>query len=953
MMKSNAMAALCAALTLGICALKPAMGMAAEDALRGTESVQPVEETAVPNRVVERIDETRLVTLYGNTHPLARTQFDRGPVDPQMPLERMILVLQRSPEQEAAAAAFMERQQDPNSPDYHHWLEPEEQGRLYGPSDADIAAVTNWLENRGFTIDEVTKGRMVILFSGTAGLVQQAFHTEIHHFTVKGEEHISNIADPSIPEALRPVVAGVMSLNDFFSKPQHIYKGSFRRNHETGKWTPEPGDVTAKPLFGVSSGGGVLPDYEMVAPYDFATIYNVLPLWNAGIDGAGITIAIAGRSTISQSDVATFRSAFGLPAKAFVLVPNGPAPPPPPTTSPDDVLENSLDVEWSGAVAKGATIKFVTTASVSGVSDGAYESALYIVDNHVAPIMSFSYGLCELFAGSSGNTAYNQLWQEGAMANISEFVASGDQGSAACDGGQSAPYGAEDGLAVSGSSSTPYNVAVGGTDFKWANLTGTYWSSTNSSTNKSSALGYIPEVPWNSSCASDDILDLYEFTSHGFNEEAACNYMDVNDFDVDFVNVAGGTGGKSDCTAPTGTTPATCAGGYAKPTWQTGTGVPADGKRDVPDLSLFASDGPLFSMYVVCDSKSGPCSYGVADDALAQGVGGTSVASPAMAGIMALVLQKVGGTPQGLPNKEFYTLAGKDSLTTCNSINVKSGNSCNFYDITSDNIKVPCVKGDRNCVTSVSTDSLGIISSYVATAGFDLATGLGSVNAANLVDNWPGATPTASVTLTPATLSFPNTATGTTSEAQAVTVTNTGTAAVTLKSITVTGTDPTSFVEVNACGTSLAKGAKCTVFVAFKPAAAAAEKATLSVAETTGTPQTASLSGTGTAKPSVSLSKTGLTFAATAKGTLSEAQSITVTNKGTDTLDITAISITGADASSFIELNTCGPTLAPAANCVIDVAFKPAATGTLSASLVIADNGSTATQTVTLKGTGN
>lgn len=615
----------------------------------------PREMPQPASRIVLPIDESRQVVLHGNTHPQAKPEFDKGRVNPQLTMDRMLLVLQRSPEQEAALEALMQRQLDPGSADFHHWLQPDEFGALYGPPDLDIQILTSWLQSHGFTVNNVGRGRTFIEFSGTAALVQQAFHTEIHRYTVKGEEHIANSSDPSIPEALSPVVAGIFSLNDFLSRPLHRYRGNFHRDPRTGKWTPEDQSLISSPLFGVSYNGGT---YELLAPYDFATIYNVAPLWTAGIDGTGQTIAIAGRSDINLTDVANFRSAFGLPANIPHVIVNGPDPGVP---SANDKVENTLDVEWSGGVAKGATIDFVTSKSTT--TGGEVLSATYIIDNVIAPIMSFSYGNCEFNMGSAGNSGINALWQQGAAEGISEFVATGDSGAAACDPqpNSTPPYGAIDGLAVSGTSSTPYDIAVGGTDLNWLNNTGTtYWNSTNSGTNLSNALSYIPEVPWNGTCVSDAWDQYVGATALGYDEEQTCQYLLNNGTLLSYVDVAGGTGGVSACTAPTGSTPSTCAGGYAKPAWQTGTGVPADGKRDVPDVSLFASSGELQSMYVICDSQSTPCTYSIAGDAIAQGVGGTSVASPAMAGIMALVNQKM-GSPQGNANAGFYALAARDT----------------------------------------------------------------------------------------------------------------------------------------------------------------------------------------------------------------------------------------------------------------------------------------------------
>jgi len=621
----------------------------------------------------------------------------------------MTLILKRSPEQEAALEKFMARQLDPKSPDFHHWLEPKEFGALYGPSDSDIINVTSWLQNHGFRVDKVGNGRVFIEFSGNALQVQQAFHTEIHNYIVNGERHIANSVDPSIPAALKPVVVGIVSLHNFQAQPMHRDLGGMRRDSKTGKWTPLNEDATAKPLYNVP---GTSPTFELVSPYDFATIYNVLPLWNAGIDGTGQTIAIAGRSTVSLSDVAAFRAAFGLPAKAPTVITNGPDPGIP---TAGDKVENTLDVEWSGAVAKNATIKYVTTKSTN-TSDGASASAMYIIDNKVAPIMSFSYGNCELAYGTAGNAANNSLWQQAAAQGITAFVASGDQGAAACDGGHAAPYKAAFGLAVSGASTTPYNVAVGGTDLNWQNNTTaskTFWNTTNA-TNGSSAKGYILEVPWNGTCASDAIDKLIGATGFGWDEETTCEQILEQQIDTGLVNVVGGTGGKSACTTPSSNTVASCSGGYAKPTWQKGTGVPADGKRDVPDVSLFASGGSLNTAYAICDSDSAPCTYSNTNDAFAQAVGGTSVASPAMAGIMALVNQKM-GSAQGNANVAFYALAAKDNRAACNSNTVAAGNACNFYDITSDNIAVPCTPSSPNCTLHHTGDQVGILTGFTST----------------------------------------------------------------------------------------------------------------------------------------------------------------------------------------------------------------------------------------------
>jgi hypothetical protein len=331
-----------------------------------------------------------------------------------------------------------------------------------------------------------------------------------------------------------------------------------------------------------------------------------------------------------------------------------------------------------------------------------------------------------------------------------------------------------------------------------------------------------------------------------------------------------------------------------------------------------------------------------------------------MAGIMALVQQKQNGVAQGLANPYFYKLFNKQVAagTSCNSSTVTNGNACTFYDVTYGNNAQPCTTGSINCVTNTSGDAYGIVSGYTTTTGYDQATGLGSVNATNLVNNWASvAGGSLTVSLSPASLTFASTTVGSTTAAQTVTIKNTGTATVTLTSETVTGTDATSFVKsATTCGASLAASATCTVSVEFKPAASGTLTASLSIADNaTGSPQPVALTGTGTAASTlaVSLSPTSLTFASTTEGSTSAAQSVTVKNTSTGTVTLTSETITGTNATSFLKsATTCGSTLAASATCTVSVEFKPLAVGGLTASLSVADNATGSPQLVTLTGTG-
>lgn len=813
------------------------LSMLASALLFGTAAM--AQQFAPAVRIVNPIDENHLVTLKGNTHPAANARNDRGPVSPDLPMTDLILVLSRSPEQQAAFDKFVASQYEPGSPDFHHWLEPEEVGANFGPSESDIATISKWLTGHGFSIDEVSKDRMTIRFSGTAGQVESAFHTEIHNLEVKGAAHIGNMSDPQIPAALAPAIVGVKALHNFFPRPLHRLGSQVTLNRKTGRWErivsgtaagvkteSTANSAKALPQFGITVGSGSSAYLvEDVTPYDFATIYNVLPLWNAStpIDGTGQTIAIAGTSSIKQSDVTTFRTTFGLPTTATANTPkliSGNSMPlticsGTSTSVPysgnycnlDDQFENALDVEWSGGVAKGAQIVLVSSYPASSSDDTLYDSESYIINNKAtlnASVMSVSYGLCELGLGTSGNVQYNTLWQTAATEGIAVFVSTGDQGSAVCDAGMdsSVPYAAQYGLSVSGLASTPYNTAVGGTDLNWGSTASPYWSTSNASSGLS-ALSYMPEVPWNDTCTNPlAVTYLEEWATYvgvsGVTDaETACNFV-VNYYysiymyygtDLSgFVDITGGSGGASSCTTSNGSTVSSCTGGYAKPSWQTGvTGIPSDGKRDLPDVSFFASNGFLGSAYLVCVSASGTCSYSTTSEPTTQEVGGTSASSPAMAGVMALINQKAGAA-QGSPNTQLYALAAKQTYANCTTESVTNSSSCYFNDIDTGTIAMPCLSGSTNCTVSHSGDTVGILSGWAATTGYDLATGLGSLNVANVVNAWPASigTATASVTVTPASSSLQvNTALSVT---------------VTVASVPAGGTTPTGTVALSGGG---------------------------------------------------------------------------------------------------------------------------------------------------------
>jgi len=722
------------------------------------------QSSGAPSLITQPIDEGKLVVLRGNTHPLARAKYDQGAAPSSLAMDRMMLVLKTTSAQGAALQTLLAGQQDRSSPNYHKWLTPQEFGTQFGASEPDIQKITSWLESHGFQIDNVANGRNVIQFSGDAAQVQATFHTTIHKYAVNGKENWANSSDPSIPAALTPAVAGVASLNNFPKQAAHRLGGTVRRDVTTGKLK------AVKPQFTFPAGcqGTTGSECYGLGPYDFATIYNVLPLWNAGITGAGQTIAIVSDSDVNPADLTNFRSLFGLPAATFTrtYTPGFSSSNPgiqscganAPAGSNGDECEAALDVQWSGAVAPGATIDLVISGSTTATFGGD-TSAQYIIDNNLAKIIGYSYGECELGLGNAGNAFYGGSptvkdsvgeWKQAAAQGITVIVSTGDSGSTGCDSDQ-VEGGASFGLAVNGVASTPYNVAVGGTDFNDATNPTTYWNNTNpSATTQASVKGYIPETTYNDTCTNSVIETIIGL---GTDIEADCNALLSNTNLIFLTAPAGGGGGVSACTTSNAEFPNSCTGGYAKPSWQTALTV-SDGKRDLPDFAIFAGDSTIQNFYSYCQSDLNLNASGApSGDACSlaspflniQGVGGTSVSAEVFAGIVALLNQST-GSAQGLLNPNLYALAGQ-SWANCQSGGAQTS-ACIFNQVSSGTIAMPCsagqtaadfatgcnilTNGDALAETTQSNGALG----YNADAGYNLATGLGSLNVASLVNQW-------------------------------------------------------------------------------------------------------------------------------------------------------------------------------------------------------------------------
>lgn len=596
-------------------------------------------------RITQAVKSSQRVMLHGTVRPQLEAATDLGQLDRAMPIHGMTIDFRLSADQQATLGQLLAEQQDPHSPNYHRWLTPDQYAVRFGMSQQDLDAVTNWLKGQGLTVARVARSRNSITFGGTAGQVAAAFQTEMHRYRFQGKTHFANATPLSIPSAFAGVVLGVRNLNDFRPLPKQRARRIF----------------SASPRF--TSG---LSGNHYLAPDDFATIYDVKGLYNAGFDGAGQKVAVVGQTAIAISDVQAFRGAANLPVNdpELILVPGtgGSA------FSQTDEGEADLDVEWAGGIAKNATVLYVYAGN--NPNNSVFDALQYAVNQDLAPVISISYGECEADFGRSNSQIVQQWARQANTQGQTIIAAAGDTGAADCDGGSLNPNyvvtSATHGFSVDMPAATPEVTGIGGNEFSGdVSNSSQYWSLLNNGSN-GSAQSYIPEEAWNDSNSSNGIL-------------------------------AGG-GGKSIY--------------FAKPSWQTAPGVPQDGQRDVPDVSLNAS--PAHDGYLVC--SAGSCTSGFRDSNSNLTVfGGTSAGAPAFAGVLTLIEQAVQSKGEGNINQTLYSLA-----------TVPSTYASAFHDVTSGNNNAPCTSGTTDCPGG--TTSFG----FTAGSGYDQATGLGSVDAFNL-----------------------------------------------------------------------------------------------------------------------------------------------------------------------------------------------------------------------------
>jgi subtilase family serine protease len=630
----------------------------------------------VPVLITQAVD-TGQVTVLENHHPLwANAENDQGALPAGTEMVPLTLVLQRGPAQEQALEQLIADLHNPASAAFRQWLTPAEVGERFGLSDDDLSVLTGWLESQGLHVDWVSPSRIFIGFSGTAGAVGQAFGTEVHAYRVNGERRISVASDPTVPQALKPAIAAVRGLFTIEERPL---------NHRT------PPQLSA-PQMTVTNGSTTA---YYIAPADFNTIYDV----PAGLTGAGETIGIVSESRTDFADFTNFKSLTGVtfsnPTEVVPTAYGGVDPGAAYTTEPptgDSIsaqVEATLDVTRAGSVAPGASLLLVVASEASG---GIAPDTQYLVETTPLPanIISISFGECESSAGSSVVTFWNSLFEQAASEGISVLVSSGDSGASGCDTAFATPPSSPAANSPNSICSSSYATCVGGTEFNDTSDPSEYWHSADG-TGLLSAIGYIPEGGWN------------EPGTAGNTQVAA-------------------SGGGVSAYVPT-------------PSWQTGTGVPsARTGRYTPDVSFSAS---CHDSYFGCMAAAGgSCVAGSDGSYYFVGYCGTSASAPGMAGVTALLNQKLGAA-QGSLNAQIYA----ESAST----------SAAFHDVTvaSSGVTSCSASTPSMCNNSIAGPSAltGGQAGYLVTTGYDEVTGLGSLNVSEFLDNFIARlTPTVTVT---------------------------------------------------------------------------------------------------------------------------------------------------------------------------------------------------------------
>ncbi|MEO5623288.1 MAG: S53 family peptidase [Dokdonella sp.] len=641
---------------------------------------------AQADMIVQRIDAAERVVLTSERARWAKPENDLGPVPRELPMAHLSLVLNRSPQNQQAWETLLRDQKDPATANHHQWLAPTEIGDRFGASQHDIDALTSWLRTQGLAVDAVANSRTRITFSGRAGDVAKAFATELHFFQTGTGKRMANVADVHLPRALARSVRSVIGLRTIRFKP--LSRVETRTQSLVGHAFAQPQATHC--ANGVCS--------HVIFPADFAKIYDLVPVQQQGIDGSGQSIAIVGRARVLDADVTNFQNRAKLATKlpTTIIPPTGTDPGAAvatcsdadttlpscknPTEQVKDQGEATLDVERAGSVAPGATIKLIASGNVGANRDGVFIATEYAIDTDPVPanVISISFGTCEADASANDAAYIDDLFGQAAMEGISVFVSSGDGGVAGCASLDSAPLPNER-ISTSLLCASGYATCVGGTQFADSTDTTAYWSESNG-VGYESAYGYIPEGSWNEP-------------------------VDKNGAP----QIAASGGGTSVY--------------IATPAWQVGPGVPGRQGRYTPDVSFPAatSEG-----YFTCTAAQGGSCVVTSGSFGFLVAGGTSASAPSMAGVAALLNQQT-GSAQGNLNPRLYALAGNPANGVFHDVTIASSG------VTDCNVTIPSL---CNNSTPGPSGLNGGLSGYTVGPGYDLATGLGSIDVANLLTQW-------------------------------------------------------------------------------------------------------------------------------------------------------------------------------------------------------------------------
>lgn len=744
------------------------------------------------SRVTQTINDQQLFTIPKSHLAFLAHAPAPTPLADTVRLNHLQLVLKPSPLAAAAMEQMITSQHNPKSAQFQKWMTPQQFGATYGLSNSDIAAVTSWLSSQGFTVNNVYPNKLQIDFSGTVGQVNKAFHTTENVYTMTAvsqngtsqtSRRMANVGNISIPAALKNVVAGVMGLSNFHAEAYVKAPGK-------AKWDP------AKKAFvntQAASSAGAAPkagskgqaigfadgSMRLLVPEDMATMYGINTIRANGVTGAGITIAVVENQDMNPQDWTNFVNAFGLSQYGGTFNLINPAP----TSGPNNCVDPSvqifgessetiLDSEWATAMAPGANVEVAScsdyTADFSAYTTdnffgGVYLASVNLINAGSRPdIISASYGYGEYYTDAASKTAIDLMWAQADAEGISVFVSTGDSGSNPSYNGWVINGGdGNTGVDANSLATSPHVTAVGGTDLAdyLDHTTSKYFAPTADPLG-GSVLSYVPEIPWNQSCGNGVAAKAAGYSSVVAFCQAQLSF-DPNGF---YLTSEAGSGGPSSIDA--------------KPAWQRQVfGAAPDQSRDLPDVSLFAGSYRGVTWAVICDQYY-PCQPTFNVD-VSLFSGGTSLAAPMFAGIQALMDQGLAnrGMPadQGNAAPTLYALAAKEyggatgtapaTLAACNADNGTNGTAnCVFHNVTRGSISTQCLSKDEtymygsiyqtaNCynygsvghgmelfgLTTTDAAPTGYTTAnkaFGAQPGWSFASGLGSVDARNLLIAW-------------------------------------------------------------------------------------------------------------------------------------------------------------------------------------------------------------------------